>query len=76
MNDHWEILSPGDLFLSFGGVGEVDEEALIVLEGVLGIQRLPDSVVVGPALDKHYDVLGLQIAFEEVLERLIFSHDT
>ena len=50
LDDNWEILSPGDLLLSDWGVGEVDEEHLIVFECVLGVERRPDLMVVGPSL--------------------------
>ena len=59
LHNHREILPPGDLLLGFRSIREVDEEALIVLEGVLGIEGLPYSMVVRPSLHKDYNVFGL-----------------
>ena len=76
LHNNWEVLSPGYFILCFGGVGEVDEEALIVFEGILDVESRPDLMVVGPSLDKDYDVLRLLITLEVVFERLTLGHDT
>jgi len=76
LHDNWKVLSPGYFILCFGGVGEVDEETLIVFEGVLDVESRPNLMVVGPSLDKDYDVPRLLITLEVVFERLTLGHDT
>ena len=76
LDDDWEILSPFDLGLCFGGVGEVDEENLVVLQSLGMLEGFPDLVVVGPSLQEHDDVLALLVSFQEILQRFLLRHDT
>lgn len=74
LNNHWEILSPLDLVLSFGCVGEVDVEKSIVFEGVVGIERFPNLVIVRPPLQKYDNIFASAFAFKEILQRFHLRH--
>lgn len=68
-DDVWKILAPLEFGLSFGGVGEVDEEVPGILEGVGCIEGFPDLIVVGPPLQENNDFLAVGVTFKVVLER-------
>lgn len=74
LHDHWEILAPLDIFLCFGGIGEVDEKKLIVLESVGSIEGFPHLMIIWPPLQKNDYIFAIILSLEEVLQRFNLRH--
>ena len=68
ISNSWEILTPLEVFLCLGGIGKVDEEQSLICQLVSPLERLPNFVVVRPALhedDKLFAVLfSVQVIFK------------
>lgn len=49
-----EILAPLEVLLRFGAVWKIDKEQSFICELFSPVERLPNLVVVGPALHENY----------------------
>ena len=67
--DHYgEVLTPFNIRLCFGGVGEVDEKQSLIGKVLVPLKGLPNLVVVGPTLHEDDKLLAALTALEVVLQ--------
>ena len=64
-----EILTPLEVFLCLGGIGKVDEEQSLICQLVSPVERLPNFVVVRPALHEDDQLSTVLFAVQVVFKR-------
>lgn len=70
VDNNREVLAPLELLLRAGGIGKVDEEQPILSYSLLPLQRLPNVMIIRPALHKDHQILAPLLALEVKLQRL------